>query len=94
MRDAHGVDAIEFTDNNFFVAEKRVVAFSRRMVGQGVTWWGEGRIDTIDQYSDATLALMRDAGCRMIFFGAESGDDEMLASMDKGGRQSGAQILR
>ena len=38
--------------------------------------------------------FMRDAGCRMIFFGAESGDDEMLASMDKGGRQSGAQILR
>lgn len=94
MRDAHGVDAVEFTDNNFFVAEKRVAAFASRMVGQGITWWGEGRIDTIDQYADATLALMRDAGCRMIFFGAESGDDEMLASMDKGGRQSGAQILQ
>lgn len=94
MRDAHGVDAIEFTDNNFFVAEKRVRAFAELMRGQGVAWWGEGRIDTIDQYSDETLALMREAGCRMIFFGAETGDDEMLAMVDKGGRQSGEQILR
>ena len=93
MRDAHGVDAIEFTDNNFFVSEKRVRAFAERMRGQGVAWWGEGRIDTIDRYSDQTLALMREAGCRMIFFGAESGDDEVLAMVDKGGRQSGEQIL-
>lgn len=94
MRDAHGVDAIEFTDNNFFVSEKRVKAFAERLLGQGVAWWGEGRIDTLDKYSDDTLALMRDAGCRMIFFGAESGDDEVLALVDKGGKQSGEQILR
>ncbi|WP_022982947.1 B12-binding domain-containing radical SAM protein [Ideonella sp. B508-1] len=94
LRDAHGVDAIEFTDNNFFVSEKRVRAFAERMRGQGVAWWGEGRIDTLDHYSDDTLALMREAGCRMIFFGAESGDDDVLAMVDKGGRQSGAQILR
>jgi len=30
----------------------------------------------------------------MIFFGAESGDDEQLKRMDKGGTQTGAQILR
>lgn len=94
MRDAHQVDAIEFTDNNFFVSEKRVRAFATELLGQGVAWWGEGRIDTLDRYSDATLALMRDAGCRMIFFGAESGDDSVLAMVDKGGRQSGAQIKR
>lgn len=94
LRDEHGVDAIEFTDNNFFVSEKRVRDFAERLRGQGVAWWGEGRIDTMDRYSDETLALMREAGCRMIFFGAETGDDEMLAMVDKGGRQSGAQILR
>jgi radical SAM superfamily enzyme YgiQ (UPF0313 family) len=71
MRDLHGVDAIEFTDNNFFVAEKRVRAFAERMRGEGVAWWGEGRIDTLDRYSD-----------------------EVLAMVDKGGRQSGEQILR
>jgi len=94
VRDAHSVDAIEFTDNNFFVSERRVVEFARAMQGQGIIWWGEGRIDTIDKYSDETLALMHRAGCRMIFFGAESGDDSILAQIDKGGKQSGEQILR
>lgn len=94
VRDQYGVDAIEFTDNNFFVSEKRVAEFARHLLGQGVSWWGEGRIDTIDRYADETLALMRAAGCRMIFFGAESGDDTILAQIDKGGKQSGQQMLR
>src|SRR5215470_8727748 len=35
---------------------------------------------------------MRDAGWRMTFFGAETGNDEVLKKMDKGGTQSAAQI--
>lgn len=93
MRDRYQIDAVEFHDNNFFVSEARVRDFAQRMVGQGVTWWGEGRIDTIDKYSDETLALMRQSGCKMIFFGAETGDDATLAQIQKGGKQTGAQIL-
>jgi len=94
MVDTWRIDAIEFHDNNFFVSEKRTVAFSKLIAPERMQWWGEGRIDTIDKYTDDSLALMRDAGCRMIFFGAESGDDAELKRMDKGGTQSGAQILR
>jgi hypothetical protein len=36
------------------------------------------------RYSDATLAALRDAGCTMIFFGAESGSDWVLKEMEKG----------
>jgi radical SAM superfamily enzyme YgiQ (UPF0313 family) len=35
---------------------------------------------------------MKEAGCKMIFFGAETSDDEILAQMDKGGTQTAAQI--
>ncbi|MCB0795219.1 MAG: B12-binding domain-containing radical SAM protein [Flavobacteriales bacterium] len=94
VKDHWGADAIEFHDNNFFVSEKRSVAFSELIMDEGMGWWGEGRIDTLDRYSDDSLRIMRNAGCRMIFFGAESGDDEELARMDKGGTQSGEQILR
>jgi anaerobic magnesium-protoporphyrin IX monomethyl ester cyclase len=87
-----GADSIEFHDNNFFVSEKRVAEFSRMMIGQNMIWWGEGRIDTMDKYKDETLALMREAGCKMIFCGAETGNDETLKKMDKGGTQSAAQI--
>lgn len=88
-----GVDAIEFFDDNFFVSEKRVAELSERMKPYGITWWGEGRSDTLYQYSDSTLTKMRDAGCRMIFTGAESGSQEKLNLMNKGGTQSPEIIL-
>ncbi len=92
LKREYGADSIEFHDNNFFVSEKRVAEFCRLMLNENMIWWGEGRIDTIDRYSDETLELMRQAGCRMIFFGAESGNDEILKEMDKGGKQTAAQI--
>ena len=94
VKEKYGINAIEFYDSNFFVSEKRVVEFSNLIKKENLVWWGEGRIDTIDKYSDESLALMREAGCKMIFHGAESGNDEMLKKMDKGGTQSGEQIKR
>ncbi|MHA4806583.1 B12-binding domain-containing radical SAM protein [Flavitalea flava] len=92
IRDRWGADSIEFHDNNFFVSEKRVVEFSHLIKKDQMIWWGEGRIDTIHKYKDSSLWLMRQAGCKMIFFGAETGNDELLKKMDKGGTQSGDQI--
>jgi anaerobic magnesium-protoporphyrin IX monomethyl ester cyclase len=92
--DSHGANAVEFHDNNFFVSEKRTVEFSRLIKSSNISWWGEGRIDTVDKYSDESLETMRDAGCKMIFFGAETSNDELLKKMDKGGTQTTAQMKR
>ncbi|MBC7830034.1 MAG: B12-binding domain-containing radical SAM protein [Chitinophagaceae bacterium] len=92
LKQHFGGNAIEFHDNNFFVSEKRVVEFSQMIKPEKMVWWGEGRIDTINKYSDDSLALMRESGCKMIFFGAETGNDEILKKMDKGGTQSAGQI--
>jgi anaerobic magnesium-protoporphyrin IX monomethyl ester cyclase len=92
LKETYGGNAIEFHDNNFFVSEKRTVEFARLVKPENMIWWGEGRIDTIDRYSDHSLAAMREAGCKMIFFGAETGNDDILKKMDKGGTQTGAQI--
>lgn len=92
--DRHGANAVEFHDNNFFVSEKRTVEFSRMITNENISWWGEGRIDTVDKYSDESLHAMRDAGCRMIFFGAETSNDQLLKQMDKGGTQTTAQMKR
>ncbi|MBV9986084.1 MAG: B12-binding domain-containing radical SAM protein [Chitinophagaceae bacterium] len=94
IKDKWGADAIEFHDNNFFVSEKRTVEFSKLIRPENMVWWGEGRIDTIDKYSDASLALMRESGCKMIFFGAETGNNKVLQQMDKGGTQTGEQIAK
>jgi radical SAM superfamily enzyme YgiQ (UPF0313 family) len=94
LKENYGGNAIEFHDNNFFVSEKRTVEFANLIRNEHVVWWGEGRIDTIDKYADESLKIMRDSGCKMIFFGAETGNDAILKSMDKGGTQSAEQIKR
>jgi len=92
-KDKFDADAIEFHDNNFFVSEQRSVEFAKLIEKENMHWWGEARIDTMDKYSDESLALLRRSGCVMIFFGAESGNDEVLKKMDKGGKQNRKQIL-
>ncbi|HTB30696.1 MAG TPA: radical SAM protein [Bacteroidia bacterium] len=93
LKENYGGTAIEFHDNNFFVSEKRTIEFSNLIKNENMGWWGEARIDTVNSYKDSTLELMREAGCKMIFFGAETGNDEVLKKMNKGGTQSGAQII-
>jgi anaerobic magnesium-protoporphyrin IX monomethyl ester cyclase len=94
IKDRWGADAIEFHDNNFFVSEKRVVEFSRLLKPEKMSWWGMARIDTMDKFKDESLALIREAGCKIIFFGAESGNDAVLKQLDKGGTQTGEQIVK
>lgn len=92
FKENYNIDAIEFHDNNFFTARKRVVEFAEKIIDLNLSWWGEGRIDTINKYSDEDLSLMKKAGLKMIFLGAETGNDEVLKQMDKGGTQTGEQI--
>jgi radical SAM superfamily enzyme YgiQ (UPF0313 family) len=94
IKDKWGADAIEFHDNNFFVSEKRTVEFSHFIRPEKMNWWGMARIDTMDKFKDQSLALIREAGCKIIFFGAESGNDAVLKQLDKGGTQTGEQIIR
>ena len=94
IKDKWGADAIEFHDNNFFVSEKRAVAFSRLIRPEQMSWWGMARIDTMSKFKDESLSLIREAGCKIIFFGAESGNDKVLHQLDKGGTQTGEQILQ
>jgi anaerobic magnesium-protoporphyrin IX monomethyl ester cyclase len=91
----YNVNAIEFHDNNFFTSEKRVAEFSEEVLRRNLrfSWWGEGRPDTLLKYSEETFALMKRAGLKMVFMGAESGDDERLSAMNKGGTQTGNTIV-
>ena len=85
LHDCHGADAVEFYDNNFFVHEARTVEFAERIRDLGIGWWGESRIDTLLRYRPASWRAMADSGLRMVFMGAESGSDETLKRMNKGG---------
>lgn len=92
FKEKYKIDAIEFHDNNFFTSKKRVLTFSQLIENDNISYWGEGRIDTINAYTDEELRFMRKAGCKMIFLGAETGNDAVLKQMNKGGTQTGQMI--
>jgi radical SAM superfamily enzyme YgiQ (UPF0313 family) len=83
---AYGVDAVQMHDMDFFISEERVAEFADRIADLGVQWWALGRVDTLMRYSDATWRSMARSGLKMVFSGAESGSDEVLERMNKGGK--------
>jgi anaerobic magnesium-protoporphyrin IX monomethyl ester cyclase len=82
------VDAIQMHDMDFFINEARTAEFCERIADLGLSWWALGRADTLMQYSDATWNKMARSGLKMVFSGAESGTDETLERMNKGGNAS------
>jgi anaerobic magnesium-protoporphyrin IX monomethyl ester cyclase len=87
----HGMDSVHFYDNNFFLTEERAKEFARRIEPLGLRWWCEARVDVLTRFSDETWRALRRAGLTMVFCGAESGSDAVLAKMDKG--TTTAQVL-
>lgn len=79
----YGINAVQFYDNNFFLQEDRAREQAERFAPLGLRWWCEARIDAVLRFSDDTLEKLRRAGLSMVFFGAESGSDEILRQMKK-----------
>ena len=80
---ALGYDRISFSDDVFTMRPERVVAVCDEIERRGLrfAWECLARVDGIDC---ETAEAMRRAGCRTVFFGIESGSDEILRVMRKG----------
>jgi anaerobic magnesium-protoporphyrin IX monomethyl ester cyclase len=89
----YGIDAVQMHDMDFFISESRTAEFCERIADLNLAWWALGRVDTLMQYSEATWRKMAKSGLKMVFSGAESGTDAMLAAMNKGGKASSSQTL-
>ena len=78
-----GYDRVSFADDVFTLRPERVIAICDEITRRGlrVEWECLGRVDSLD---GPTARRMRSAGCRRIFFGIESGNDEILRLMKKG----------
>ena len=88
LHDNWQINGLELHDMDFFVNEGRTAEFAGRITGKGIRWWGLGRVDTLMSYSDDSWTKMQRSGAKMIFMGAESGDDDTLKRMNKGGKSS------
>ena len=78
------MDSVHFYDNNFFLNDDQAREIAGQFAPLGLNWWVEARVDAVLRFSDDTWRKLRRAGLAMIFFGAESGSDEVLRQMNKG----------
>ncbi len=78
-----GVRSIVFYDDLFTVKKDRVIEICRGILDRGldIEWKCEGRVNITDEES---LTWMKRAGCSMIAFGVESGNQKGLDYLNKG----------
>lgn len=79
---ALGYERIWFADDCFTLNRKRLLDICYEITRRGLKmeWECLSRVDTIDQ---ETAFKMKQAGCVRVFFGIESGNDDVLALMKK-----------
>lgn len=82
LKKFYGVNAVFFIEDNFFFNRPRLRKICELMLDQnlGIIWGANSRVDNLD---DSVLALAKEAGCRQITFGWESGSQRILDIIDK-----------
>lgn len=83
----YGVTAFRFVDD-LFLAQPQFMkhclpAFVAAGVGKNRAWDATGRINVLANADDRLLRLIKEAGCREIALGIESGSERMLKHIDK-----------
>ena len=78
-----GVKSIVFYDDLFTVKKDRVVEICKGIIDRklAIEWKAEGRVNIVDE---DTLKWMKKAGCSMIAYGVESGNQKGLDYLNKG----------
>lgn len=90
----HGIDGLIFHDMDFFIDRSRSLEIAERITRFGLKWWAMGRIDELLRFSDENWQRLRQSGLKMVFCGAESGDERAFGRMNKGGRAETNQTLQ
>ena len=75
-----GLKEIFFDDDTFNIRKSRVIELCEKLKPLNFTWSCTSRV-TVDY---ETLKAMKDAGCRLLIVGYESGDPQILKNIKKG----------
>jgi len=81
-REVYKIREFDFFDSSFTTDKRRVIAICEEILRRDVraAWAIRSRVDLID---DEMLALLRRAGCKRIYYGIESGDEDVLRGLRK-----------
>jgi anaerobic magnesium-protoporphyrin IX monomethyl ester cyclase len=75
-----GYDSLWIADDNFTLDFSYLKEFCRRMTGQKMEWSCLSRVTRIDE---EITRLMKESGCRRVYLGLETGNQETLKLMKK-----------
>jgi radical SAM superfamily enzyme YgiQ (UPF0313 family) len=81
--EVHGVKELFFWSDTFTLDKRYVMSLAEAIAPLGVSWASNSRVDTVDEELGRA---MRRAGCWMISFGIESGDQALLDAAGKGAK--------
>lgn len=78
-------ETIEFVDDNFFVNRRRVEEICRGIIEHKLkfNWLVTCRADYFPKFTISFLELIKEAGCKEIYVGAESGSQRILNLINK-----------
>jgi radical SAM superfamily enzyme YgiQ (UPF0313 family) len=80
-----GAKSLYFCDESFSINKNRAMEICKRIQKQGlnkkISWSCETRVDLVDE---ELLLEMKRAGCELLSFGVESGNEEILKTSQKG----------
>ncbi len=81
----YNIGLLGLIDDIFFCHTDRALAIAEGIVKRGlqVDWYIQDRADSVARLSRSEAQLLRRSGLVRIHFGAESGSDEVLQSIDK-----------
>lgn len=84
---------IDFQDDTFTLSREKVMGFCQAVTGENLNldWRCNTRIDLVDE---ELLAAMKKAGCSLIHFGIESGNEKIRKEIVKKGQFTNKQIYK
>lgn len=80
--DIHNIKSLRFIDDTFTATSKRVIKFCQLLIESGIkiSWTCLSRADTLNE---DMIFWMKNAGCKRVYIGIESGSPKILKLIDK-----------
>ncbi len=81
----YDVNTFSFNDDNFFTNKLRVEQICKEIIKRKIKikWASTIRADYLAKYNDKFMQLIKNSGCYMLCFGAESGSNRILKIINK-----------
>lgn len=82
LQKEHKVNSLMFNDDTFVIDRERVLSLCDKLTGEnsGISWTCNGRANLMDE---ELLGKMKKAGCKLISYGIESGNQKILDALNR-----------